>query len=206
MKERISNAADFPGLVVYREALPAGPVYSIEFQNKELRPPMAGTETIILENLWALLWIVLFLSLFGWGVYALYNFPQWGIWNFAFLFLPIALVFYFGLTRITVRRRIELDFAGREFRVWRNGRVKLRKPLTLQNIQLAIEPHYAVFRGTDGSAQLAAKTHCLVGYFGMAGADRAVLLCRYERHPVGGLREVAEAVMWAWEAGCREVD
>jgi hypothetical protein len=186
MKERISNAADFPGLVVYRQAGPAGPVYSVEFSHKE-QPGQFGAAVFsagILVCLGAALW---------------YGDPRWLGGSVA-----SAVVMLLAWMPRRRSRSIELDFGREEFRVYRNGRVTLRKPLPRKALYLAVEPHKWIMSRDSGVRNTGAKMHCLVGYFGIAGTDRAELMCRHERSPIGGLREVVAAVMMAWEAGRRE--
>ena len=101
-------------------------------------------------------------------------------------------------------RSIELDFGREEFRVKRAGRVTLKKPLSRRRIEMRVEPHKWIISRDSGLRYTGARMHCLVGYFGVAGTDRAELMCRHERSPIGGLREVVAAVMMAWEAGRRE--
>lgn len=188
MKERISNAADFPGLVVYREAGPAGPVYSVEFSHKE-QPGQFGAAVFAFPALYCL------------GAALWYGDPRWaGGWLVAVVLMLLA-----WMPR-RVERAIELDFSKDEFRVKKGAKITLRKPLSRRRIEMRVEPHKWIMSRDSGLRYTGARMHCLVGYFGVAGTDRVPLFCRKEREIVRGLREVAEAVMWAWEAGCREVD
>jgi hypothetical protein len=186
MKERISNAADFPGLVVYRQAGPAGPVYSVEFSHKE-HPGKFWTYFFSFAGIGCI------------GAALWYADLRWA----GAVVAAIVLSFLAWQPR-RVERAIELDFSKDEFRVKRGAKITLRKPLSRRRIEMRVEPHKWIMSRDSGKRITGAKQHCLVGYFGVAGTDRELLFCRQEREIVRGLREVAEAVMWAWEAGCRE--
>jgi hypothetical protein len=88
--------------------------------------------------------------------------------------------------------------------VRKNGRVRLRKPLPRYNLNVTLEPHWASYDEHAGTASVGRKMHCLVGYFGVVGTDRTVLVCRHEWPPQQSLMEVQGAIMLVWKFGQQE--
>jgi hypothetical protein len=188
MRERITTAADFPGLAIYREELPTGPVYSIEFWNKE----QPGWGVPFLFVLAGALCIV--------GTF--YDFDRFGA-SFVLFFPALVIGLLLYLPR-SFWRVIEMDFGAGEMRIKRSGRVKIRKPLPRFDLNVTLERHPMIYDRNPDRARAGQKQHCLVGYFGLMGTDRTVLMCRHEWPPQQSLMEVQGAIMLVWKFGQQE--
>jgi hypothetical protein len=195
--QQISNPSDFPSVTVYRTAGVTGrPIYSVTFRNREFRP--VGTVGVFLVIGLAVMLAGIFAPFFGID-------PETGVSVIPAGISLMAFGVWYSLSYIA-RRSIELDFEHGEFRVKKGNKVTLRKTLMLRNI--AIEAHPDAERekikekGQLGRAQ---KQHCLFGYFGQAGADRTLIVSRYEWPRQFSLMEVQQAVMWTIEKGAREM-
>lgn len=187
-KEQLTTAADFPGLTIYREGLPTGPVYSIEFWNKE----QPGYGFLGLSGLVAWAGIIV----------AIYDADRFA-WV-AMIGLPALAVGMISCLPRSFWRVIEIDFGAKELRVKRNGRVKIRKPLPRFDLNVTLEQHEMVYDRDPNRARAGQKQHCLVGYFGLMGTDRTVLMCRHEWPPQQSLMEVQGAMMLVWKCGQQE--
>jgi hypothetical protein len=204
-KQRISSRSDFPHLTIWRETGKNGkPIFTIAFVNKEVRTQFAATAHPIQR----------YLAIVGWFLAVMI--PWVAPWYFILGYAPEPFPYFtpvcaglglaialWGTRKPWVSRQIDLDFAKGEIRVKRRGRVTLRKPAALMN--LALEQCPVIWRGDRNAMEAAYRQHCLVGYFGEFGADRAIMVCRYEREEQHGLLEVQQAITWAWNVGLTEM-
>jgi hypothetical protein len=192
---RISSAADFPHVAVYQDA---GPVFSVAFKNREQRS--LGNQMLWMGGI-----PVAVMVFFG-GVVAPameidgYRGTAWGFGMLGAFILP-AVMFRIAMGPTRSRRVIELDFRRDRLRVLRNGKEALARELSrLHN--LTVEPHPMAQRETrekGGALGPFQKQHCLFGWFGAGGAEKVMLLARWEWPNQDSLFEVRQAVQWARE-------
>jgi len=186
MRQVISDPADFPSVTIYREERKGGPLYTVAFWNKE----QAGHGILYLCV--AVLW--------GGIIAGIYD-PDRYSWLFVSGIVAIPVAFLSGLPWPR-RRAIELDFASGDLRVKKGNWVTFRQRLGVRKIELAIERHPYAY--DEKKQWLAKRLLCLVAYFGLAGADRKILITRWEWPPQGSLMEVQAAVLYAWKLGMHE--
>lgn len=122
-------------------------------------------------------------------------------WSVLAGFAAIPVLFGIGLSPQRTNGAIELDFAGDQLRVLRNGRTKVTRQLT-RLTNLTIEPHPQAMvehQRRGGKIGPFQKTHCLFGFFGAGGAEKVLLVCRWEFPSHESLLEVLKAVQWVVE-------
>jgi hypothetical protein len=108
-----------------------------------------------------------------------------------------------------VKRVIELDPAADRVRVLKNRSVELEKPYSrmLENLEVADHPDTpfeemeigrepAPPAGFNKRISKARRMHVLYGYFGYGGAERVILVERYEWPSYHSLRQVQQAIYW----------
>jgi hypothetical protein len=195
--QQISTPSDFPTVTVYRTTGASGrPIYSVTFRNKEFRG--LGPAYVVVTGGLALMLLGILSPFFGID-------PERGV-----IMVPVGMgLMTFGVwwtLSYVARRSIELDFEQGQFRVKKGNKVTLRKPLMLRNIAIEAHPdaerEHIKEKGNLGRAQ---KQHSLFGYFGQVGADRTLIVSRYEWPRQFSLMEVQQAVIWAIEQGAREM-
>lgn len=196
--ERITSPADFPTVAVMRTAAPQGTVLTLLFRNREF----GGLR----EILTSILAIAVLLVLVPLTVRIGFGFAKVGIpWFVAPLLTGL---FYVWLYRRATHpslydREIEIDFGGDALRVLRNGSKVLERPLSaLANVTVENHPD-AEFDRTNRqergikTLRESEMSHCLVGWFGVGGAEQVILLTRAEWPDRRSLFEVQQALVWA---------
>lgn len=182
-RQLISSKADFPRVKIYREDGAGGPVYTIAFRNREERA--RGPKALILIT-----------ALVG-GVMALAVMP--------IISIACVVIFIVMAQPANERREIALDFGKGELRVYRSGALEIRKQLALANLTIERHPEAEQeWHDSGGKLGIKQKQHCLVGWFGAAGADRADLVCRVEWPRKDSLLEVRQAILWAMQQAQQE--
>lgn len=201
---KVSSAEDFPNVAVYKRDEALGPVYRIVFYNKEFVKGLAFLPR----------WLAVAASFFAFwplscAVVANVE-SAWGFLVFPAGFLLMALALDWANRPRPVKRVIELDGGADRLRVLKNRRVEIERPLSRMSPNLTVVDH----PDADYERQLrqerrpeetrwdrkiseAEKTHCLMGYFGVGGAEQVLLLCRAEWPSRHSLIEVQQAIYWS---------
>lgn len=98
-----------------------------------------------------------------------------------------------------MRRVIEIDFGKDEFRVLRNGSTTVKRQLQrLTNLTIERHPEAELeYRKLNGRLGPKQKQHCLFGFFGAMGAEKVLLVSRYEYPSQDSLYQVSQAILWA---------
>jgi hypothetical protein len=197
---RISTSADFPRAVVYENAGPGGGVYTVAFDNAEFS---GGREMLsMIAGILVLLASAAFSGTLG-------DIALWlGLPAFAGSVATAAYGVYL-MVRVfwpwTIRRAIELDFARDELRVLKGARTVLTRPLSrLANLTVEDHPDAELARqqrqqNGQKAMKNSEKTHCLIGWFGVGGAEQVMLLTRAEYPSRHSLFEVQQAVRWVMD-------
>jgi hypothetical protein len=196
-KKRLGEPGDFPGMAVYERAGPKGPIYSIEFRNREF-----GTVRDFLFRLIGVsLLSLLFPLLVAFGMAAEALGVNWLI-GIAAYFVLIALIGRPAYRGAMVRRAIELDMGEDRLRVLKKGRVEIDRP-GARSVNLTVARHPAAefelrLRQEAGNKTVSdvEKQHCLLGWFGPGGGEQVMLLCRAEWPNRDSLFEVRQAILW----------
>lgn len=195
----ISTASDFPNLEVVLRVANEKPVLSVAFRNPEFSSWRYG--------------LALMLALPGWPMILGITLPvlipaardagiHWTV-PVAGVLAVIGLLVVWLMPPARVRRAIELDYGRDEFRVLRSGRTVLSRRLS-RLASLTVEPHPQAeieHRKRGGKLGPFQKQHCLFGFFGAAGAEKVLLLKRWEWPNQDSLYEVRQAVVWAKSIG-----
>lgn len=201
-----STKEDFPNLGVF---LCEGPMVAIRFWHWE-----DGDWWIRLKNIAGAALIVAAGIFAGW---ALWRFgikpgyiPQgwWallavlGAW-FAVLFGLVTVFQAYLSPPFLALREIQLDPVHNQFRVYRNGRLEVTRPLDrLHSLTIDEHPKAAKERikpRTTYKPRRYEKQHALYGWFGAKGAERVMLMSRWEWPPALSLQEVQKAIGYAGE-------
>jgi hypothetical protein len=194
----ISTAADFPNVRVFEDA---GPVYRLAFKNLEQR-------SLGNQMCWMLGAPLAMVAFFAWVVAPAMEIDGYreiaggGGLLFGGFILP-AIIWRIGLGPMRTRCVIEVDYKADRLRVFRNGRVVVsRQESRLRNTTIASHPMAEWERhkkqGKVGPFQ---KQHCLFGWFGAEGAEKVMLVSRWEWPPQNSLFEVRQAIRWVRKRG-----
>jgi len=107
-----------------------------------------------------------------------------------------------------VGRAVEIDLDRNRLRVLKNGRSELERPFSdLDNLTIEEHPDAAVARDRRaGNPQqqrmtMTEKQEALFGWFGPGGAEKVLMVPRYEWPPGNMLFEVRQALMWVIQGG-----
>jgi hypothetical protein len=198
MGQRISTAADFARVAVYRRDGPSGPVMTLAFSQKEF----------VTDRATQLLMAAAILLLIGASVLAVNvggALPQ----GWLVLGILAAWVAFFAKFKQpwTISRAIELDFGADRLAVFRKGRLDRQQQLSrMANLTVEEHPEAELARLNrqmkgEKSPRVAEKQHCLVGWFGAGGGEQVVLVTRAEFPNRNSLFEVRQAMLWAMEQG-----
>jgi hypothetical protein len=193
----ISTAADFSRVAVYRRVEETGPVYAVSFKNLEWVnkfrwQTVAGVATLALA---------LPASIVGIEYGAAIGIPWYVIVVIA---LAVVSAVYRKCTNpFVVDRVIELDYGRHWLRAPGADGAEVMQQLELLR-KLTVEPHpQAEFRRQErmerGEKGLKPeeKQHCLFGWFGAEGAQKVLLVSRYEWPSQDSLFEVRQAIRFA---------
>lgn len=195
MKERVSTPEDFPNLAVYRD----GGAWTIAFKNLEFE----ASKWVLTRNL--VLWVGAMVgSVFAAMWLADRMALPWYVWIGGIAAISIGGFWMIRQPRFH-RRVIELDFAGNELRVYRDGKLQGRRPLSSME-SLTVDEHpeaeAARIRRQDRKESKVSdfeRQHTLYGFFGVKGAETVPLVHRAEYPPKNTLREVQRALFWTIE-------
>ncbi|MDP2619203.1 MAG: hypothetical protein Q8P46_03355 [Hyphomicrobiales bacterium] len=195
-------------MAVFEQTRATGPLFRIVFRNHEFVDrllPEAGWLANAPANLiFAVLFVGFPFFLFaGIGVGDEIGIP-WGI-SAAAILGAYAWGFMKFKSLRTLNRIIELEPGADRLRVLMGGTVSVERQLS-RLASLTVEPHpevevHRMRRQERKQTRLtdAEKTHCLFGWFGVAGAEKVLLLSRAEWPNRDSLFEVRQAIEWARE-------
>jgi hypothetical protein len=195
----IGSAADFSRTAVYLRTEETGPVYAVAFDNPEYVSGFTWESLVFV--------LLLFAAVPG-GIFAAGYGQQIGIPWWVTVLLELAIlsaVFQRAKNPHLIPRRIELDVGRNQLNVLRKGYVEESRQLNrLSN--LTVEPHpeagfrrqERIERGEKG-LKPEEKQHCLFGWFGAGGAQKVLLVARYEWPNQDSLFEVRQAIQFARE-------
>lgn len=199
---RIDNPGDFATVAVYERTEPTGKIYRIVFKNLE-------NKVVSEEGLKGCL-----VTLFAFSMVILVLFIGFSIMGFliesganGFISIGAGIGFVVWMFKKyadpqVIDRTIEFDTRSGTLRVLRKGRVEIERPYK-QLSNLTVEDHpdaelSRVNRQEQGkkSPSENEKQHCLIGWFGVGGAEQVILLYRVEWPSRNSLFEVQQAIMW----------
>jgi hypothetical protein len=203
-KKMISTGL-FPNVSVWEFERDIGPMWMVEFSNREFG--LGRLNWLVIGGAWVAvtLWAVL-----AGGVGMLI--PMGGIAS------VLVLVLCAPHWTNWVERSIQLDPVNNTFKVveWlgnKKSKIKitrdLRGPAGWHGFEIKEHPDAEADRQDralqdpqikrGGRLTRAEKSHCLYGYFGARGADRVILVTRAEWPNRHSLTEVQEALLWTME-------
>ncbi|MEZ0018218.1 hypothetical protein [Sinorhizobium fredii] len=181
----ISSKADFPDLQVYWDD--RANVARIAFKNPEMPTRLEGftAGTVIIAAIG--------------GAITGFDVPGAGPTILFICLLAAVWAFRLGMHGRKMRRVIEIDFGKDEFRVIRNGSITVKRQLQrLTNLTIERHPEAELeYRKLNGRLGPKQKQHCLFGFFGTMGAEKVLLVSRYEYPSQESLYQVSQAILWA---------
>ena len=203
--KKISTDELFPHLDVLMEESPKGPRFGVRFWNWEEGPLLVrffknillGPLIILFGMAW--LWAVIADAL-GWIALPEGNAGTQTIFALGGVGVPLALVAAYYFHRpVRALYQIGVDPVEDDLVLYRKGRPKLRRKLSAL-AALSLGPHpdlpLEYEKNRTSKAGPKQKQHCLFAHFGPGGAERVMMVARWEWPPENSLFEVQQAVEW----------
>ena len=198
----LTSDADFPTVRIYGEKRPKGPLFSIVFMNPEDGNFLQKFLAVVLfapVMLAAPLLPVWFgvAEQMGYITFWKHEHGGWLILGTMAVGVFIGAVAHFmGNPPFNVRYEIQVDHGEDHFTVYRKGRRQMWRPWSrLAAVTVGEHPDVPLEleqkKGKLGPKQ---RQHCLFGHFGIGGAEKIVLVTRWEWPPQGSLFEVQQAI------------
>jgi hypothetical protein len=208
--KKISDNAQFPYVSVFLEERAKGPRFGVQFWNWE--------EGSLLSRFFRNLVFapVLLLCAFAWLLALIADKTGWvtvpegtGIWAY----LAVCAVSVAGgmaagrmmTPPFKALYQIVIDPIDDQFAIYRGkGRRTAQRPFLLRKLSacygFSLGPHpdlpLEYEKNKTGKAGPKQKQHCLFGHFGPGGAERVMLVARWEWPPENSLYEVQQALEW----------
>jgi hypothetical protein len=206
--KKISDNAQFPYVSVFLEEREKGPRFGVQFWNWE--------EGSLLSRFFRKLVFgpVVLLFSFAWLLALIADKAEWvtvpegtGIWAYLAVGAVSCIVVMAAARMMTppfkALYQIVIDPIDDQFAIYR-GKGTVERPFLLRKLSgcygFSLGPHPELpleyEKNKTGKAGPKQKQHCLFGHFGPGGAERVMLVARWEWPPENSLYEVQQALEW----------